>query len=93
MTAWAIGAAVARFPDTEEVTGSIPVSPTTLDDSRNVEENAHSFYHSDKSVPPNEYLVEAFDGMARDQLVPNLLPMDLFDENDGPMLYVHAGNR
>ena len=27
--AWAIGAAVARFPDTEEVTGSIPVSPTT----------------------------------------------------------------
>ncbi len=27
---WAIGAAVARFPDTEEVTGSIPVSPTTL---------------------------------------------------------------
>ncbi len=25
---WAIGAAVARFPDTEEVTGSIPVSPT-----------------------------------------------------------------
>jgi hypothetical protein len=26
---WAIGAAVARFPDTEEVTGSIPVSPTT----------------------------------------------------------------
>ena len=28
-TEWAIGAAVARFPDTEEVTGSIPVSPTT----------------------------------------------------------------
>ena len=27
---WAIGAAVARFPDTEEVTGSIPVSPTEL---------------------------------------------------------------
>ena len=27
-SAWAIGAAVARFPDTEEVTGSIPVSPT-----------------------------------------------------------------
>ena len=27
----AIGAAVARFPDTEEVTGSIPVSPTTDD--------------------------------------------------------------
>lgn len=27
---WAIGAAVARFPDTEEVTGSIPVSPTTV---------------------------------------------------------------
>src|SRR5690606_14637298 len=27
--AWAIGAAVARFPDTEEVTGSIPVSPTS----------------------------------------------------------------
>ena len=27
---WAIGAAVARFPDTEEVTGSIPVSPTRL---------------------------------------------------------------
>ena len=26
--AWAIGAAGARFPDTEEVTGSIPVSPT-----------------------------------------------------------------
>src|SRR5690606_27334394 len=26
----AIGAAVARFPDTEEVTGSIPVSPTTI---------------------------------------------------------------
>ena len=25
---WAIGAAVARFPDTEEVTGSIPVRPT-----------------------------------------------------------------
>ena len=25
---WAIGAAVARFPDTEEVTGSIPVSRT-----------------------------------------------------------------
>src|ERR1700710_908718 len=25
----AIGAAAARFPDTEEVTGSIPVSPTT----------------------------------------------------------------
>src|SRR6218665_2136051 len=28
---WAIGAAVARFPDTEEVTGSIPVSPTAKD--------------------------------------------------------------
>jgi hypothetical protein len=27
-TAWTIGAAVARFPDTEEVTGSIPVSST-----------------------------------------------------------------
>jgi hypothetical protein len=27
---WAIGAAVARFPDTEEVTGSIPVSPTRM---------------------------------------------------------------
>ena len=27
----AIGAAVARFPDTEEVTGSIPVSPTEKD--------------------------------------------------------------
>ena len=27
--AWAIGAAGARFPDTEEVTGSIPVSPTS----------------------------------------------------------------
>ncbi len=27
---WAIGAAVARFPDTEEVTGSIPVSPTSI---------------------------------------------------------------
>lgn len=26
----AIGAAVARFPDTEEVTGSIPVSPTRV---------------------------------------------------------------
>jgi hypothetical protein len=26
---WAIGAAVARFPDTEEVTGSNPVSPTS----------------------------------------------------------------
>src|SRR6476661_3858206 len=26
----AIGAAVARFPDTEEVTGSIPVSPTSI---------------------------------------------------------------
>ena len=26
----AIGAAVARFPDTEEVTGSIPVSPTVI---------------------------------------------------------------
>ena len=29
-TDWAIGAAVARFPDTEEVTGSNPVSPTTI---------------------------------------------------------------
>ena len=29
-TARAIGAAVARFPDTEEVTGSIPVSPTSI---------------------------------------------------------------
>jgi hypothetical protein len=29
-TTWAIGAAVARFPDTEEVTGSIPVSPTRI---------------------------------------------------------------
>jgi hypothetical protein len=28
LEAWAIGAAVARFPDTEEVTGSNPVSPT-----------------------------------------------------------------
>jgi len=27
---WAIGAAVARFPDTEEVIGSIPVSPTHI---------------------------------------------------------------
>jgi hypothetical protein len=27
----AIGAAVARFPDTEEVTGSIPVSPTSTE--------------------------------------------------------------
>ena len=29
-TTRAIGAVVARFPDTEEVTGSNPVSPTTL---------------------------------------------------------------
>ena len=29
-TARAIGAAVARFPDTEEVTGSNPVSPTLI---------------------------------------------------------------
>src|SRR5690606_18674225 len=29
-TGRAIGAAVARFPDTEEVTGSIPVSPTSV---------------------------------------------------------------
>ncbi len=28
LNTWAIGAAVARFPDTEEVTGSNPVSPT-----------------------------------------------------------------
>jgi hypothetical protein len=27
-TKWAVGAAVARFPDTEEVAGSIPVPPT-----------------------------------------------------------------
>ena len=26
---WAVGAAVARFPDTEEVAGSIPVPPTS----------------------------------------------------------------
>ena len=30
LAARAIGAAVARFPDTEEVTGSIPVSPTSI---------------------------------------------------------------
>ncbi len=30
LATWAAGAAVARFPDTEEVTGSIPVSPTTI---------------------------------------------------------------
>ena len=30
----AIGAAVARFPDTEEVTGSIPVSPTSSSSPR-----------------------------------------------------------
>ena len=36
-TIWAIGAAVARFPDTEEVTGSNPVSPTrVLLDSRRI---------------------------------------------------------
>ena len=29
---WAIGAVVARFPDTEEVTGSNPVSPTRIDE-------------------------------------------------------------
>src|SRR5450759_1063878 len=28
-TKWAVGAAVARFPDTEEVAGSIPVPPTS----------------------------------------------------------------
>src|SRR5699024_1363644 len=28
IAAWATGAAVARFPDTEEVAGSIPASPT-----------------------------------------------------------------
>ena len=27
---WAVGAAVARFPDTEEVAGSIPVPPTRI---------------------------------------------------------------
>ena len=32
--AWAIGAAVARFPDTEEVTGSNPVSPTKFSQIR-----------------------------------------------------------
>ena len=30
MAIWAVGAAVARFPDTEEVTGSIPVPPTGM---------------------------------------------------------------
>ena len=35
-TTRAIGAAVARFPDTEEVTGSIPVSPTTRRQQRPV---------------------------------------------------------
>ena len=29
-TDWAIGAVVARFPDTEEVAGSNPVSPTSF---------------------------------------------------------------
>ncbi len=31
---WAIGAVVARFPDTEEVTGSNPVSPTKFEESK-----------------------------------------------------------
>ena len=64
-----------------------------LDDSQNIEENAHTFYNSDKSVPQSEYLVEAFDGMTRGHLGPNHLPKDLFDEDDGPMLYVVAGIR
>ena len=34
-SARAAGAAVARFPDTEEVTGSIPVSPTSRGSPRN----------------------------------------------------------
>ena len=40
----AIGAAVARFPDTEEVIGSIPVSPTSI--------TAGQRYFSTAATPP-----------------------------------------
>ncbi len=64
------------------------------DDSGNtIPGKEHSFYNSDKSVPQSEYQVGALDGLTVDQLTRNQLPADLFDESDGPMLYVSSGIR
>jgi len=41
----AIGAAVARFPDTEEVTGSIPVSPTSTEGPRSSDRGPSAVHH------------------------------------------------
>jgi hypothetical protein len=51
----AIGAAVARFPDTEEVTGSIPVSPTSKALVRG---------HSGSSAPPISGRAECYASQA-----------------------------
>ena len=64
------------------------------DDSGNtIPGKEHSFYSSDKSVPQSAYQVGALDLLTVDQLARNELPADLFNENDGPMLYVSAGIR
>lgn len=65
---WAIGAAVARFPDTEEVTGSIPVSPTTKTPV------IRGFF-----VPKN-YCVTKMDARAYPRVGP---PADLANEGNG----------
>lgn len=62
------------------------------DDSENTDpKTEHSFYQSDKTVPSNEYQAGALEMLTVDQLKRQQLPVDLFDENDGPMLYIFAG--
>lgn len=61
-------------------------------DSQNVDpKTEHSFYSSDKSVPTNEYEVDAIDHLTKDRLARESLPSNLFSANLEPMLYVVAG--
>ncbi len=63
-------------------------------DSQNVDpKTEHSFYNSDKSVPTNEYEVDAIELLTTDRFRVESLPSDLFSANLEPMLYVVAGIR
>ena len=58
----AIGAAVARFPDTEEVTGSNPVSPTSRRLRNLAESGAFSSFSSQRLARPQHRVLVLRDG-------------------------------
>jgi hypothetical protein len=69
MRVWAIGAVGARFLDTEEVTGSIPVSPTLFSQVRSQVRRSGTWLQDHWSADGPQ-IWTAFDGLGRHKSPP-----------------------